>query len=71
VLRLDLDTDTDLAHASEARGRHVLGTEGWRAATGSHAVPVPLPVTRALREGGLTNPGAWQGRVTFDAWLAS
>lgn len=43
----------------------------WRAATGSHAVPVRLPATRALREGGLTNPGAWKGSVTFDAWLAS
>ena len=42
----------------------------WRAATGSHAVPVRLPATRALREGGLTNPGAWKGSVTFDAWLA-
>jgi uncharacterized protein YbjT (DUF2867 family) len=43
----------------------------WRAATGSHAVPVRLPATRALKDGGLTNPGAWKGRVTFDAWLAS
>ncbi len=43
----------------------------WRAATGSHAVPVPVPATRALRDGGLTNPAAWRGSVTFDAWLAS
>ncbi|MDA0180628.1 NAD(P)H-binding protein [Solirubrobacter phytolaccae] len=43
----------------------------WRAATGSHAVPVRLPATRALRAGALTNPGAWKGSVTFDAWLAS
>lgn len=42
----------------------------WRAATGSHAVPVRLPATRALRDGGLTNPGAGKGQVTFDAWLA-
>jgi uncharacterized protein YbjT (DUF2867 family) len=42
----------------------------WRAATGSRAVLVPLPVTRALREGGLTNPQAWRGTVTFDAWLS-
>ena len=27
--------------------------------------------TRSLRAGGLTNPGAWRGTVTFDAWLAS
>jgi hypothetical protein len=42
----------------------------WRAATGSRAVPLPVPVTRALREGGLTNPQAWRGAVTFDEWLA-
>jgi uncharacterized protein YbjT (DUF2867 family) len=42
----------------------------WRAATGSHAVPVRLPATRSLRSGGLINPGAWRGEVTFDAWLA-
>ena len=41
----------------------------WRRRTGSHAVPVRLPVTRALRSGGLTNPGARRGRVTFDKWL--
>jgi uncharacterized protein YbjT (DUF2867 family) len=41
----------------------------WRAATGSHAVPLRLPATRSLRSGALTNPGAWRGRVTFDAWL--
>jgi uncharacterized protein YbjT (DUF2867 family) len=43
----------------------------WREGTGSRALPVRLPVTRALRSGGLTNPGAWRGTVTFDAWLAS
>ena len=43
----------------------------WRESTGSHALPVPLPVSRSLRCGGLTNPGAWRGKVTFDAWLAS
>ena len=41
----------------------------WRQRTGSHAVPVRLPVTRALRSGGLTNPGARRGSVTFDKWL--
>jgi uncharacterized protein YbjT (DUF2867 family) len=41
----------------------------WRRGTGSHAVPVRLPVTHALRSGGLTNPGAWRGSVTFDEWL--
>jgi uncharacterized protein YbjT (DUF2867 family) len=43
----------------------------WREATGSRALPVRLPVPRSLRSGGLTNPGAWRGTVTFDAWLAS
>jgi uncharacterized protein YbjT (DUF2867 family) len=43
----------------------------WREATGSHALPMPLPASRSLRAGGLTNPGAWRGRTTFDAWLAS
>jgi uncharacterized protein YbjT (DUF2867 family) len=43
----------------------------WRDRTGSHAVPLRLPVTRTLREGGLTNPGAWRGTVTFDAWMAA
>jgi uncharacterized protein YbjT (DUF2867 family) len=41
----------------------------WRRRTGSHAIPVPLPVTRALRSGGLTNPNARRGSVTFDEWL--
>jgi uncharacterized protein YbjT (DUF2867 family) len=41
----------------------------WRLRTGSHAVPVRLPVTRALRSGVLTNPGARRGTVTFDKWL--
>jgi uncharacterized protein YbjT (DUF2867 family) len=41
----------------------------WRLRTGSHAVPVRLPVTRALRSGGLTNPSARRGSVTFDKWL--
>jgi uncharacterized protein YbjT (DUF2867 family) len=40
----------------------------WRLRTGSHAVPVRLPVTRALRSGALTNPGG-RGSVTFDKWL--
>ncbi len=43
----------------------------WRTCTGSHAVPVPVPATRALRDGGLTNPQAWRGRVTFDDWLGA
>jgi uncharacterized protein YbjT (DUF2867 family) len=41
----------------------------WKRETGSRALPVRLPVTRALRAGGLTNPGARRGSVTFDAWL--
>jgi uncharacterized protein YbjT (DUF2867 family) len=43
----------------------------WRRSTGSHAIPLRLPVTRAVRAGGLTHRGAWRGRVTFEAWLAS
>jgi uncharacterized protein YbjT (DUF2867 family) len=43
----------------------------WRESTGSHAVSLRLPVPHSLRAGGLTNPGAWRGKVTFDAWLAS
>ena len=42
----------------------------WRIATGSHAVPIRLPASRALRAGGLTDASAPQGTVTFDAWLA-
>jgi uncharacterized protein YbjT (DUF2867 family) len=41
----------------------------WRRRTGSHALPVRLPVTRALRAGALTDPGARRGNVTFDTWL--
>ena len=41
----------------------------WRVRTGSRAVSVRLPVTRALRAGALTNPGARRGSVTFDKWL--
>jgi uncharacterized protein YbjT (DUF2867 family) len=41
----------------------------WRRRTGSHAVPVRLPGTRALRSGGLTNPDARRGSVTFETWL--
>lgn len=43
----------------------------WRASTGSRALAIPLPVSRPLRAGALTNPGAWRGSVTFEAWLAS
>jgi uncharacterized protein YbjT (DUF2867 family) len=43
----------------------------WRESTGSHALPLRLPVPRSLRAGGLTNPAAWRGTVTFDHWLAS
>jgi len=43
----------------------------WRAATGSHAIPVRLPATRSLKAGGLTNPGAWRGCNTFEKWLAT
>jgi uncharacterized protein YbjT (DUF2867 family) len=41
----------------------------WRQRTGSRAVPVRLPVTRALRSGALTDPDARRGGVTFDEWL--
>jgi uncharacterized protein YbjT (DUF2867 family) len=41
----------------------------WRRRTGSHALAVRLPVTRALRSGALTDPGARRGSVTFDSWL--
>jgi uncharacterized protein YbjT (DUF2867 family) len=41
----------------------------WRLRTGSRALLVRLPVTRALRSGGLTNPAARRGSVTFDEWL--
>jgi uncharacterized protein YbjT (DUF2867 family) len=45
----------------------------WRAATGAHALALPLPlpgaVGRALRAGALTDPGAWRGRVRFADWL--
>ena len=45
--------------------------QAWRESTGSRALPLRVPVPRSLRAGGLTNPAAWRGRVTFDAWLAS
>jgi uncharacterized protein YbjT (DUF2867 family) len=41
----------------------------WRKRTGSRALLLRLPVTRALRSGGLTNPSARRGSVTFDTWL--
>jgi uncharacterized protein YbjT (DUF2867 family) len=43
----------------------------WRRRTGSRAVPVRLPATRALRSGVLTAPDARRGTVTFDAWLVA
>jgi uncharacterized protein YbjT (DUF2867 family) len=43
----------------------------WRESTGSHALSLRLPIPRSVRSGGLTNPAAWRGKVTFDAWLAS
>ena len=43
----------------------------WRRETGSRALPLRLPVSRALRAGGLTDPGAGRGTVTFERWLAS
>jgi uncharacterized protein YbjT (DUF2867 family) len=43
----------------------------WRAATGSHAIAVPVPAPRSLKQGGLTNPGAWRGTTTFESWLAA
>jgi uncharacterized protein YbjT (DUF2867 family) len=48
--------------------------QAWRDATGRRAAIVPLPLfgatARALRDGGLTNRGAWTGRRTFGDWLA-
>jgi uncharacterized protein YbjT (DUF2867 family) len=41
----------------------------WRRGTGSRALLVRLPVTRALRSGALTNPDARRGIVAFDQWL--
>jgi uncharacterized protein YbjT (DUF2867 family) len=45
----------------------------WRAATGAHALALPLPLPgaagRALRAGALTDPGAWRGRLRFAEWL--
>jgi uncharacterized protein YbjT (DUF2867 family) len=41
----------------------------WRRRTGSHALPVRLPVTRAMRSGALTSPDARRGTMTFDEWL--
>jgi uncharacterized protein YbjT (DUF2867 family) len=41
----------------------------WRESTGSRALAVRVPVPRPLREGALTDPSAWRGRVTFDRWL--
>jgi hypothetical protein len=41
----------------------------WRRQTGSRALSVRLPVTRAMRSGALTNPDARRGSVTFDTWL--
>ena len=47
----------------------------WRSAGASRPARTPCrcgcPMPRSLRAGGLTNPGAWRGKVTFDAWLAS
>ncbi|WP_028067101.1 SDR family oxidoreductase [Solirubrobacter soli] len=43
----------------------------WRSSTGSRALLLRVLVTRSLRGGGLTNPSAWRGTVTFDRWLAS
>jgi uncharacterized protein YbjT (DUF2867 family) len=43
----------------------------WRESTGSRALGVHVPMPRSLRAGGLTNPAAWRGTVTFDRWLAS
>jgi uncharacterized protein YbjT (DUF2867 family) len=41
----------------------------WRLRTRSRALPVRLPVTGALRSGGLTSPAARRGSVRFDTWL--
>jgi uncharacterized protein YbjT (DUF2867 family) len=49
--------------------------ELWRRRTGSHALPLTLPLPgakgRALRAGALTEPGAWRGSVRFSEWLAA
>jgi uncharacterized protein YbjT (DUF2867 family) len=44
-------------------------TRTWRHERRSHALPVPVPVLRSLREGVLTNPDAPRGTVTFTEWL--
>jgi uncharacterized protein YbjT (DUF2867 family) len=41
----------------------------WRHANGSHALPLRIPVPRALREGVLTSADAPRGHVTFAEWL--
>jgi uncharacterized protein YbjT (DUF2867 family) len=41
----------------------------WRAATGSRALLLPVPAPRTVRAGGLTNPRAPRGKVTFEQWL--
>ena len=43
----------------------------WKRATGSRALSVPIPAGKALRAGGLTNRGAWRGRVSFAEWLVA
>jgi uncharacterized protein YbjT (DUF2867 family) len=41
----------------------------WRRETGSHALPLPVPTPRSLREGALTSPGARRGTKTFAEWM--
>jgi uncharacterized protein YbjT (DUF2867 family) len=73
--------DTAEAEPSQAitqfAGPHVRSVRelarSWRDATGRRALIVPVPLfgatARALRDGGLTNRGAWTGRRTFGDWL--
>jgi uncharacterized protein YbjT (DUF2867 family) len=68
------ETEPSLAILQFA-GPEVVGVDQlarcWRESTGSRALPIRVPVPRSLRQGALTNPVAWRGKVTFDRWLAS
>lgn len=47
----------------------------WRAVTGRRALALPIPqltpALRAIAAGGLCDPGARRGTVTFEAWIRS